>query len=186
MTKISWVVLGASFLLACDKGPKEAAPTQVAAATATAGASTTAPAVAAAPSDGVKYGAGVTTAEPVAIDTLLADPKAYAGKTIRVEGMITGVCPKRGCWMELAGDKPGSKLKFKVDDGQMVFPMDAKGKWAVAQGVVAVRDLTLEETKQKAEYEAREYGAQVDPASITTPATSVRLDGTGAVIRDKK
>lgn len=190
MTKIGWLLLGTSLLVACDKGPMkekadQATSPQVA-ATAPGATPTTPPAVPGATVDGVKYGAGVTTGETVSVDALLADPKAYAGKTVRVEGMITDVCPKRGCWMNLAGSKPGEKLKFKVDDGEMVFPMDAKGKWAVAQGVVAVRDLTLEETKQKAEYEAKEYGIAYDPASITKPATSVRLDGTGAVLRDKK
>ena len=49
----------------------------------------------------------MTLTEIVAIDALLADPAAYQGKTVRVEGMITDVCPKRGCWFDLAGTEPG-------------------------------------------------------------------------------
>jgi hypothetical protein len=105
---------------------------------------------------------------------------------VRVEGMITDVCPKRGCWFDLAGGGPGKKLKFKVTDGEMVFPVDAKGKVAVAEGVVAVRELSIEESKQYAEYQAKEYGIPYDPASITKPTSVVRLDGTGAVFRDQK
>jgi hypothetical protein len=52
--------------------------------------------------------------------------------------------------------------------------------------VVAVQALSLEETRQYLEYQAREYGSTVDPASVTEPMTIVRLDGTGAVIRDGK
>ncbi|HWU85677.1 MAG TPA: DUF4920 domain-containing protein [Kofleriaceae bacterium] len=167
-------------LAACDKGPKageaKTATEQPAQGTAAAQAAQAAPA-------GQTFGAGVKLAASTPIDTILADPKAFQGKTVRVEGMVTDVCPKRGCWFEMAGDAAGKKLKFKVTDGEMVFPVDAKGRHAVAEGVVAVRELSLEESKQYAEYEAKEYGRPFDPASITKPTSVVRLDGTGAVLR---
>ena len=130
---------------------------------------------------GQTFGAGVKLAETTSIDAILAAPKEYSGKTVRVEGMVLDVCPKRGCWFEMAGTKPGQKLRFKVTDGEMVFPMESKGKKAIAEGVVSVTELTLEQTKARAEYEAKEYGKPYDPASITEPAVSVRIDGTGAV-----
>ncbi|MDB4961248.1 MAG: hypothetical protein JWP01_1247 [Myxococcales bacterium] len=172
-------------IVACDKGPtgSTAAP-----AVATAAKTTGAPATAATPTalEGQKIGAGVTLADSVAIDAILADPVAFKGKTVRVEGMITDVCPKRGCWMELAGSGPGQKLRFKVTDGEMVFPMDAKGTRAVAQGEVSVRELTLEQSKAHAEYQAKEYGIAYDPASITKPTSIVQIDGTGVVLLAKK
>lgn len=179
------LVLFAVALSACDRGPtkSEAAPVVT---TSTPTATTTArPAVAPA---GDTFGAGVTlaAADAVKVDAVLADPAAYKGKTVRVEGMITDVCPKRGCWFEMAGEQPGHKLRFKVTDGEMVFPPDAKGKWAVAQGVVAVRELTLEQTKEHAEYQSKEYGIKYDPASVTKPTSIVKIDGTGAIIADKK
>ena len=169
-------LLAVSLLVACDKGPtKSSAP-----APTTATAPTAAPAASATPT-GQSFGAGVTLADTVSIDAILADPNAFKGKTVRVEGMVLDVCPKRGCWFELAGEKPGQKLRFKVTDGEMVFPMESKGRKAVAEGVIAVKELTLEQTKERAEYEAKEYGKSYDPASITEPVAIVRIDGTGAV-----
>jgi hypothetical protein len=182
-------------LAACDKAPKSgeatAAPVTAPAAPAMAPAVSGAPAVATAAatsqaSAGTPFGAGVKLAEATPIDTILADPKAYQGKVVRVEGMITDVCPKRGCWFDMAGGGPGKKLKFKVTDGEMVFPADAKGKYAVAEGIVAINELSLEKSKQYAEYQAKEYGIPYDPASITKPTSIVRIDGTGAVFRDQK
>jgi len=138
------------------------------------------------PAEGTAYGAGVQLTETVPMATILADPQAYAGKSVRVEGTVTDVCPKRGCWFEMAGEAPGQKMRFKVRDGEMVFPMDAKGKFAVAEGVIAVQQLSMDETRQYLEYQAREYGSGVDPASVTEPMTIVRLDGQGALIRDSK
>ena len=191
-----------SLVAACDKGKgaqgssaaKVAPTTEV--ATPVAPAPDGGSAVAATPVNGepsapgevpgTKFGAGVKQPTTVSVEEVLANPQAYANKPIRVEGMVTDVCPKRGCWFEIAGTKPGQKLRFKVQDGDMVFPMEAKGKFAVAEGVLAVKELTMEETKQLAEYQAKEYGIAYDPASITKPSTQVRLDGTGAVIREQK
>lgn len=187
-------------LVGCDKGPRAetsaAKPTEPPAATftaqPTAPAATTVPASGAAidpavaKPQGTAYGEGVKLTDATSISAILANPDPFVGKAVRVEGMIADVCPKRGCWMELAGDVEGDKLRFKVQDGVMVFPMDAKGKYAVAEGVVAVKDLTLEQSREYAEYQAKEYGRPYDPASITKPTRIVRIDGTGAVLRDQK
>jgi len=160
----------------CDRGPKSEAATM---------STSSGPAVAT-PVKSTSFGAGVTVAESISIDKILAEPAAYNGKTVRVEGMVVDVCPKRGCWFEMAGESTGSKLRFKVTDGEMVFPVDSKGMHAVAQGQVAVKELSLEESQKYAEYQAKEYGKPYDPASITKPTQIVRIDGTGAVFRDKK
>jgi Domain of unknown function (DUF4920) len=177
-------VVALGVLAACDSGPKTRAASGATATVAVppaAVAPTPAPAA-----SGTSLGAGVKLAESTSIDALLADPKAYAGKTVRVEGMIVDVCPKRGCWMDLAGSGAGQKLRFKVVDGEMVFPLEAKGKYALAEGVVAVNELSLEETKEYVAYQHREYGAKRDPATVTEPMSIVRLDGTGAVLRDQR
>lgn len=183
-----------SLFAACDKSPSSSGAS---AAKVAPGAATPAPTPGAAPATpstataageiaGTKYGKGVTQPTTVSVEEVLANPQAYANKPIRVEGMVTDVCPKRGCWFEIAGSKPGQKLRFKVQDGDMVFPMEAKGQFAVAEGVLAVNELTMEQTKAMAEEQAKEYGTAYDPASITKPSTQLRLDGTGAVIRDQK
>src|SRR6476469_1886553 len=131
---------------------------------------------------GKSFGAGVKLASATPIDAILAEPKKYAGQTVRVEGTVTDVCEMRGCWFEVAGDKPGAKPRFKVTDGEMVFPVDSKGKHAVAEGIVAVKDLSLDDTKAMAMEEAKEHGQDCDPDKITEAKSIVRLDGTGALI----
>ena len=176
MTRASVLLIVVAALVACEKSSSTKAEPGTAAA-----ARPTSAVAASAPAKGQTFGAGVKLTETTSIDAILAAPKQYSGQTVRVEGMVTDVCPKRGCWFELAGAKPGQKLRFKVTDGEMVFPMDSKGRKAVAEGVVAVTELTLEQTKERAQYEAKEYGKPYDPATITAPALVVRIDGTGAV-----
>jgi hypothetical protein len=179
MSRIVLLVAALAFV-ACKKAEptkSEAAKTQTAQAET---AKTTEGAA-----KGQSFGAGVKLASSTPIDAILAEPKKFAGQTVRVEGTVTDVCEMRGCWMELAGDKPGAKLRFKVTDGEMVFPVDSKGKHAVAEGVVTVKDLSLEDTKAMAIEEAKEHGEDCDPDKITEAKSIVRLDGIGAVIAQK-
>lgn len=85
-----------------------------------------------------KYGAGVSLEHSTPIPTLLERPADFAGRTVRVEGTVAAVCSHEGCWMALSpeGQPDGPTLRLKVDDGVIVFPVTAKGKRAVAQGVM--------------------------------------------------
>jgi hypothetical protein len=178
MRSLHLLVLSLGLTAACDKGPPKTS--EAAAAKTAQAAPAAAPGAAAAPK-GQTFGAGVKLAASTPIDAILTEPAKFAGQSVRVEGMVTDVCEMRGCWFEMAGDKPGQKLRFKVTDGEMVFPMESKGKKAIAEGVVAVKELTLEQTKEYEAEQAREKNAPFDPAKVTEPMRIVRLDGTGAV-----
>lgn len=134
--------------------------------------------------EGQVLGKGVGATELVKISELLAKPDTYVGKTVRVEGLITDVCPKRGCWMNLAGDKEFQSLRIKVDDGVIVFPMDAKGKRATAEGVFTKIELTRDEAIAQAKHHAEEVGKPFDESKAgEIPTVIYQLKGTGAVIR---
>ena len=183
------LLTGSLHLTACEKGPKTKAEAPAAKATEqqAAPADQATPAKQdETPAEGKTYGDGVSEMSVVSISDLVADPHAFEGKTVRVEGIVTDVCQKRGCWMELAGDAPGKKLRFKVQDGVMVFPMTEKGKYAVAEGTIALQELSVEDARAYAAHKAEEKGEEFDPNTITEPTTVVRLDGTGAIIRDKQ
>jgi len=84
--------------------------------------------------DAKKYGKEITSTEKVKVSEVLANPESYEGKKILVEGTVLNVCEKRGCWIELASDKEFETIRVKVKDGEIVFPMEAKGKTAVVEG----------------------------------------------------
>jgi hypothetical protein len=138
--------------------------------------------VAAPAGEGTKYGEGISGKKVVAIGELLADPDAYVGKTIRVEGEITDVCPRMGCWIEISESEAAS-IKFKVEDGVIVFKPEIKGKEVVAEGVFTRIDMTREEAIGYAEHLAEEKGEPFDPATVTEPYVFFQIAGKGAVVR---
>jgi Domain of unknown function (DUF4920) len=128
------------------------------------------------------FGKGLTVAEPTSIAKILADPDAYVGKRVRIEGQVTDVCPMKGCWMEIAeGKNGGEKIQVKVDDGVIVFPLTAKGKIAQAEGVVEALPMEREQYVRWLAHAAEERGKPFDPASVGTgPFRILQIRGEGA------
>jgi hypothetical protein len=127
-------------------------------------------------------GEGLTVKEPTAIAKILADPDAYVGKRVQVEGKITDVCPMAGCWMEIAAPA-GDRLRVKVEDGVLVFPKDSTGKQAVAEGVVEAIPMTREQYEDWLRHIADEKGETFDAAKVGEgPFRIVQLRGLGARI----
>jgi hypothetical protein len=134
--------------------------------------------------DGKAYGEPLTGKDTVPIHEILGNPDPYLGEVVRVEGLVTGVCEKRGCWMSLASDeKEFEEMRIKVDDGVIVFPMEAKGRRAVAEGVLTKIEMSMEETVAYKKHHAEEHNEEFDPASVTEPLVFYQIKGTGAVIR---
>jgi len=136
---------------------------------------------------GEKYGEKLSDAEVIEISTLMETPEDYVGKTVKVEGRVTGVCAHRGCWIEIAGNEDYQSLRFKVEDGVMVFPAEAMGHVATAEGVFTKIDLTPEQAhavhkagceKNKKEGEAGcSHGVPEDGGVV------YQLAGLGAVVQ---
>jgi hypothetical protein len=130
-----------------------------------------------------KYGAGLTLTEKTNISAILDDPESYLDKTVLIEGEILDVCPMMGCWMEIKSDDGEGKIKVKVKDGDMVFPVEAKGKTALVEGKVYKIELTQEKAIEHFEHVAEEKGEEFDPSTITGPMTIYQIKGLGAVIQ---
>ena len=87
--------------------------------------------------------------------------------------------------MELEEAKGGAKMKVKVDDGVIVFPVDSKGRLAVAEGVVESIPMTRENYVAWLEHLAEEKGEKFDAATVGDgPYRIFQIKGAGAEIRD--
>ena len=116
------------------------------------------------------YGAGVTLTETTAISAILEQPAAFTGKVVRVEGEVREVCEQ--------------VVKVKVKDGEIVFPLAARGKQAVAQGKVEDLEMSRAKYVQYREHAAKEQGEKFDEASIKGdgPFHVYQIAGFGAEI----
>jgi len=134
--------------------------------------------------DGEVFGEGVSEKETISTLELLNKPDDYVGKTIRVEGRIADVCPRKGCWIDIASDGSSETVRFKVEDDIIVFPMSTKGKHVVAEGTLVKHEMDLEASVRWARHLADEKGEEFDPASVPEPLTLYQIEGNGAVVRE--
>lgn len=128
------------------------------------------------------FGDGITLNKTTLVSELLENGDAYVGKRVQVRGMIADVCESRGCWVYVAGDKPFEKIRVKVKDGEIVFPLEARGVEAVVEGTLEKFDLSREEVIQRKRHHAEERGEDFDPASVTSGETFYQIRGLGAEI----
>jgi hypothetical protein len=126
---------------------------------------------------GKTYGDGVKLHDAIPIASLLESPEDYVDKPVRIDGVITGVCKKRGCWMKISDPDSGDGVRIKVEDGVIVFPYDAMGSKASAEGVFEAIEVESEEETHQGE----------DHSNCTAGAHKknnvfYQIRGTGAVI----
>lgn len=138
------------------------------------------------PSDPVgvsKYGESLTPElELTPIASILSEADAWAGRRVRVAGEVSGVCTRQGCWMDLVSADDAT-LRVKVEDGVIVFPPEAKGHPAVAEGEVEILEMERGKYESWLRHVADEEGRAFDPAEVGDgPYRIVRLRGIGAEI----
>jgi hypothetical protein len=90
------------------------------------------PANAPAPQGVQAFGAAFETGEQVALSSLLANPAAYADKTVTTSGKVQRACSRRGCWMEIGSGEEACRVTFK--DYGFFVPTDSAGAHARVQG----------------------------------------------------
>lgn len=143
-------ILAATTLLACvGQTPDEGAPADGEAASAAMAPGDCDPVQLAqqALSSGQVILQGVSLEQSTPIAEILAHPDDYAGKNVRIEGIIVEICATRGCYVTLQ-DPQGNKLNLKVVDGELDFrDLVQTGQYAVGEGVFSQQG---------------EHGAQLD------------------------
>ncbi len=121
----------------------------------------------------------------VKISQVLDNPDKYVGKTIQVQGIVMDVCPMRGCWMKVKSDRKKENLFIKVRDGEMVFPMSARGKHTVIKGKLMKKVMPKKDVIEIEKARAKKAGKPFDPKSVKGPRTSYMFQPIGVVIQDK-
>jgi hypothetical protein len=132
------------------------------------------------PANGVlKRGAAVGKAKKVSLAKVMADPNKYAGKTVRVEGVIVRSCKMEGCWMELAPSKDAKSVRVKMKDHAFFIPLDSAGAAAKAEGVFAVKTLS----KAEVDHLINDDGAKFENRNADGSVTEISFEAIGVELR---
>lgn len=130
-----------------------------------------------------RFGTAVDLAALTPVSRIVAAPDQYLDKQVTVQGRIHSVCSNKGCWMQLESDQASQQFKIKVRDGDMVFPVSARGKTAFATGKLHKTVLDLESSREHLADIAQRQQKNFDPSSVTQPLVLLQLVPTGVEIR---
>ena len=130
------------------------------------------------------FGGVVDRTKLVEVADILAKPQSYLQQQVTVKGTVEAVCQKKGCWMQFAADTNQPTFRIKVKDGDMVFPVSAKGKTAYASGTLDPIEMDLESTREYLAHKAEEQGEDFDPQSVTEAITLYQLVPVAVEIAD--
>ncbi|CAA6822674.1 MAG: Amino acid aminotransferase [uncultured Aureispira sp.] len=142
--------------------------------------------------DGIHYGLEITPDGGIALPDVLAKVKSEEGATeldlgegnmvkavaAKVEGNVSEVCKKAGCWLKLATED-GQEI-FITTSHEFFVPVDIVGKTVVVEGQAYKSVTTVDELRHYAEDEGQ---SAEEIAKITEPVTEYKLLATGLVIK---
>lgn len=107
------------------------------------------------------------------VSTLLKDAGNLVDQEVLVQGRITKVCQKEGCWMMIAEGDQAVRVKF--GDHAFALPKDTQGD-AKVLGKVSKKEVSLEMAKHLAE------DAGQDPSKVTSGSVEYQIIATSVGI----
>lgn len=105
------------------------------------------------------------------------DLKSNDTTSVKFKAQVKEVCQEKGCWMKLALAN-GQETRVAFKDYGFFVPKDIAGKYVIVEGKAFLEELSVEEQQHYAE----EGQSEVDPESITSPATSFGFLAHGVLV----
>jgi hypothetical protein len=113
-----------------------------------------------------------------AVDLDLGEENMVKAVAAKVEGQVSDVCKKAGCWLKIASDD--GKEMFILTNHEFVVPVDIVGKTVAVDGSGYKSVTSVDERRHYAEDEG-ETAKEI--AKITEPITEYKFLAKGLVIK---
>lgn len=130
-----------------------------------------------------EYGDGLTETAEIRIGHLLSNPGDYVDKAVKVVGLVNDVCPMRGCWVEIIEQQTSERIRFKVQDNVVIFPVEAVGQEIIAEGILRRYEMSKDQATRWLAHLAEEKNEVFDPSTVSGPMSFYQIEGLGARIQ---
>ena len=128
------------------------------------------------------YGSSVSEKSEVRIGELLKHPDEYVDQLVKVIGLVNDVCPVKGCWLEVVENQGNERIRFKVQDDVIIFPVEAVGQEIVAEGVLRRYEMSKEQATRWLAHLAEEKNEEFDASTVKGPMDFYQIEGRGAKV----
>jgi Domain of unknown function (DUF4920) len=124
---------------------------------------------------GTTYGASPRMKRAVPLESAVAS-KPKSGTAI--QGVVTDVCSKKGCWMIIKSGNMTARVTFK--DYAFFVPTSLKGRTVSVEGVLTVEELTEDEARHYAEDAG---SSKEEVAAITGSQKEYSIEASSVTVR---
>ena len=123
------------------------------------------------------YGAPFTQERIIPLKTVLSQPKDYSAIEFLTEGVVSQVCVKKGCWLEVRAENQTEDQKMRVTfkDYGFFVPKEILNKPVRLQGRLVEKTLSVKEQKHFLK-DAKASDAEI--AAVTEPKAVLELIAT--------
>lgn len=125
------------------------------------------------------FGAPVTTENAMTTGEMLTALEGNDSAVVKVQGEISGVCQKKGCWMDIPLEN-GEVMKVKFKDYDFFVPMNSSGRTATMEGVVRQETFSVEYLRHLAQ-DAGKSDEEIE--AITEPEVKYSFEASGVAIQ---
>ena len=112
------------------------------------------------------YGEVLSDGSVYNVEEILVESEKHIGRQVLINGVISEVCPMRGCWIQVKDNNSLETIRVKVADGDIVFPLSSKGKNVVAEGQFSKLILSEKQARNWKVHLAAEKGIKLDTAKV--------------------
>lgn len=126
---------------------------------------------------GSAYGAKIKKGAGIPVENLASSIGTAPKKQVRIQGVVTDVCVKQGCWLKVQNGN--QKLMVKSKDHAWFVPASLVGKTVVIEGDAEQVVTPVSELRHYAE-DAGKSKKEIE--AITQPKKEITVQATGLVV----
>jgi Domain of unknown function (DUF4920) len=132
------------------------------------------------PDGAQQFGAPITAQKAMSFDDLLTKMSKVDSMDAKVQGKISAVCQKKGCWMTMVSDKPGQPdMRVTFKDYAFFMPKDIMGRTVIIDGFALVETTSVADLRHYAE-DNGQTPEQI--AKITAPKREYTFEAKGVIL----
>ena len=126
------------------------------------------------------FGAAFEAADVLAYENLAAEmSEATDSMAVTVQGKVSDVCQKKGCWMNITQEN-GEEMMVRFKDYGFFMPLDIAGREVIMNGKAFYQTTSVDDLRHYAE-DAGKSQEEID--AITEPKRELAFLADGVILR---
>lgn len=128
-----------------------------------------------------QFGEQITKKGSITYDELLNKLTKVDSLNTKVEGTVSAVCKKKGCWMTIVSKDSDQEMRVKFKDYGFFMPMDIEGRTVVFEGKAFKEMTSVADLRHYAE-DAGKSKEEIE--AITEPQADYNFLASGVLLLD--